>query len=324
VNELSIIRDVDRDSIQILPLSIIPLQSEGLRRVRMVKNSELASVIEIFHGKGGVSGQVAIADLPQNFPDIVVADKRMLQSLAKLTSYDIYCLRVTLRKLGIAVNEDEYLKLSDAKQGELQDYMKNFTQRLIVEVFGSDDTEVKEFKDVLNLYQSPDRDRARAKLALLADSLEIEIDQVPAFLEDYGDVYMSIAYYRECLDSVQPAIADFAGTIDNILRHNHLKEDRSLVKMCTRLKKKVETLNETANKRFTVFEEYTNKMWEDIDADRFREFKAIVIENHTALGAILCTLSVKMSSWIEKFPQTHTGGLVKRAEFIRLSMQRGF
>ena len=324
MDELSIIRDVDRDSIQILPLSIIPLQSEGLRRVRMVKNSELASVIEIYHSKGGASGQVAIGDLPQNFPDIVIADKRMLQNVAKLTSYDIYCLRVSLRKLGIDVNEDEYLKLSDAKQGELSDYMKSFTQRLIVEVFGSDDTEVKEFKDVLNLYQSPDRDRARAKLGLLADSLEIEIDQVPAFLEDYGDVYMSIAYYRECLDSVQPAIADFGETIDRILKHSHLKEDRSLVTMCKRLKKKVETLNETADKRFRVFEDYTNKMWEDIDADRFREFKSIVIENHTALGAILCTLSVKMSSWINKFPQTHAGGLVKRAEFIRLNMQRGF
>lgn len=324
MNKLSIVRDVDRDSIHVLPLAIISLQSEGLRRVRMVKNSDLQSVVEIFGGTGSGRGQVAIKDLAQNFPDIKGADKRVLSSLAKLTSYDVFCLRVSLRGLGVDVDEDEYLKLSKAKQAELHDYMTGFTQRLIVEVFGDDDSDIKEFKDVMNLYQSQDRDRARIKLGKLAESLDIKIEQVPGFLADYGDVYLSIAYYKDCLDSVQPAIDDFSLTIDKILAHNVLKQDRSLVTLCKRLQKKVHLLNDTATKRFEVFADYTDRMWEDIDDEKFKQFKSIVIENHAPLGAILCTLSVKMSSWIEKFPMTHGGGLVKRAEFIRMFMQRGF
>lgn len=324
MNELSIVRDADRDSIHVLPLAIIPLQSEGLRRVRMVKNSDLRSVIEVFRNTSGGRGQIMVSDLPQNFPDLAAADKGILTNLAKLTSYDVYCLRVGLRGLSIDVNEDKYLKLSDAKQAELNDYMKGFTQRLIIEVFGDDDQDIKEFKDVLNLYQSADRERARIKLGKLATSLDITIDKVPGFLEDYGDVYLSIAYYKDCLDSVQPAIEDFSLTIDNILAHTHLKQDRSLVTLCKRLQNKVHKLNDTAAARFGVFEDYTNRMWEEIDAEKFKKFKAIVIENHAALGAILCTLSVKMSTWIDKFPLTHTGGLVKRAEFIRMIMQRGF
>ncbi len=40
--------DADRDSVHILPLSIIPLQTKGLERTRMIKNAKLESVIELF------------------------------------------------------------------------------------------------------------------------------------------------------------------------------------------------------------------------------------------------------------------------------------
>ena len=36
-----VLRDIDRDSVHILPLSIIPLQTKGLERTRMIKNAKL-------------------------------------------------------------------------------------------------------------------------------------------------------------------------------------------------------------------------------------------------------------------------------------------
>ena len=54
--------DFDRDAIHVLPLSIIPLELGGLRRLRMVKNDELESVIEIFGGDSG-SGHIKLSDL---------------------------------------------------------------------------------------------------------------------------------------------------------------------------------------------------------------------------------------------------------------------
>ena len=320
--EPQLISDFERDAIHVLPLAMIPLESAGLRRMRMVKNDELTSVIEVYGGKSG-SGQIELGSLGLTFPDLPTRDTLIVQKLAKLTSYDVYCLRVHIRALGIDVDEDEYLKLSDGKQEELQDYMSGFTKRLIIEVFG-DDQDVTSFSDVLTLYRNPDKSHAAAKLNKLADTLGVKVQDVPAFLEDYGDIYLSIAYYRQYLEAVQTGVEDFCRTVDEILAHQHLGKDQSLVNICKRLVRKVHKLNETATRRFQVFEEYTDQMWEDMDTERFQNFKSVVISNHTALGGILCALSVKMNAWMQRFPQPSSGGLFNRAEFVRVKMQRGF
>lgn len=323
MNEQADIPDLDRDCIHILPLSFIPLESGGLRRLRMVKNDDLESVIEVFRGESG-RGQIEMAALELNFPDVNSNDARILRTLAKLTSYDVFSLRVHMRKLDIAVDEHDHLKLSETKQAELQSYMTVFTQRLIQEVFGAEDSEIKDFGDVLALYQNPNKELARSKLQLLADSLDITIENVPGFLEDYGDIYLSIAYYKDCLQAIKGPIVSFDDSIHELRRHPHLKQDRSLMAICSRLQGKIEKLSATAEERFRIFEKYTDEMWKDIDADRFRDFKKVVVDNHTALGAILCTLSVKMEAWKTKFPTPKTGGLFNRAEFVRVGMQRGF
>jgi hypothetical protein len=313
--------DFDRDAIHVLPLSIIPLELAGLRRLRMVKNDELESVIEIFGGDSG-SGHIKLSDISMVYPNLPLRDNRILQKLAKLSSYDVYCLRVHLRALGIDVDEDQHLKLSGDKQTELRDYMSRFTKRLIMEVFGDDD-QVTDFKDVLALYRNPDKTQAAQKLAKLAQSLGIDVQSVPAFLEDYGDIYLSIAYYREYLEAVQEGIADFEISIADILDHPHLGKDQSLVNICKRSLRKIKKLNEAAIKRFEVFEQYTDQMWENMDTERFQSFKSVVISNHTALGGVLCILSVKMNAWMHKFPMQTSGGLFNRADFIRIKMQRG-
>ena len=290
--------DFDRDAIHVLPLSIIPLELGGLRRLRMVKNDELESVIEIFGGDSG-SGHIKLSDLSMVYPNLSFRDNRILQKLAKLSSYDVYCLRVHLRALEINVDEDEHLKLSGDKQTELRDYMSRFTKRLIMEVFGDDD-QVTDFKDVLALYRNPDKTQAAKKLAKLAQSLGIDVHAVPAFLEDYGDIYLSIAYYREYLETVQEGIADFEISIADILEHPHLGKDQSLVNICKRSLRKIKKLNEAAMQRFEVFEQYTDQMWENMDTERFQSFKSVVINNHTALGGVLCILSVKMNAWMHK------------------------
>jgi hypothetical protein len=322
VSEPDPIADFDRDAIHVLPLNIIPLESEGVRRLKMLKNDELESVIEVYGGAGG-SGQIQLASLSLTFTAMSYKDQKILQKLARLSSYDVYGLRVHLRALGINVDEDEHLKLSADKQSELRTYMSGFTKRLILEVFGDDD-QVGDFNDVLALYRNPDRSQAAAKLNQLAKSLGIDVQDVPAFLEDYGDIYLSIAYYREYLEAVQEGIRDFEISITEMRAHPHLGRDQSLMAICDRLLKKTKKLNKTAIRRFEVFEEYTDKMWEHMDTERFQSFKSVVVSNHTALGEVLCKLSVKMNAWMKKFPMQTSGGLFNRAEFIRVTMQRGY
>ena len=109
------INDVDRDSLYILPLSIIPLDTPSLRRARLIKNVRLDSIVELFEDKKAGSGQIEVEDLPHEFgwrdvplhPDLLV-----MRKLAMLPSFDVYSLRVLLRQHNIPVNDFASLRLS--------------------------------------------------------------------------------------------------------------------------------------------------------------------------------------------------------------------
>ena len=61
------ITDIDRDSLHTLSLAFLPLQNNGIRSARLIKNAELDSVVEMFREKETGSGQVTIETLPQVF-----------------------------------------------------------------------------------------------------------------------------------------------------------------------------------------------------------------------------------------------------------------
>jgi len=317
------LRDADRDSVHVLPLSIIPFETKGLERTRMIKNAKLESVIELFEDEKSGSGQIPVSAIRQVFADIETQDVKVLSELAKCYSYDVYCLRIQMRKLGISIENAEGLTLSDTKQLELQRYMSAFTQRIIMEVYGDGDDSVQNYGDVVKLFRHPDKRHAATKLKMISDKLGIALEDVPVFLEDFGDIYLSVAYYRDCWESVQPAFSDFAHSVQDITSHQTLKQDRTLMTTCNTLYDKFVDLNAGAAKRFHVFEQNADKMWNNIDPDRFRQFNSAVQGSHRAIGGILCKLSVKMGAWMEKFPEANSGGAMKRAEFIRLIMQQG-
>ena len=108
----------DMDALHVLPLSILPLRSEGLKRARLVKNDQLQGVVELFSGQGTGSGQIAPDELAKvfQFDGEKRKDLEIVKSLSHLSSYDIYSLRRELRRLGIAVDrvrriDGLYLKL---------------------------------------------------------------------------------------------------------------------------------------------------------------------------------------------------------------------
>ncbi len=317
------IKDEDRDSVHILPLSIVPLQTKGLERTRMIKNAKLESVIELFDDKKAGSGQIPVNAIRQVFTNIDSGDVNVLNKLSKLYSYDVYCLRIELRKLGISIDDKDALKLSEAKQAELHRFMRAFTQRVIMEVYGDNDDGVRNYNDVVKLFRHPDKKHAVSKLKMMSDKLGIRLEDVPVFLEDFGDIYLSVAYYREYWESVQPAFSDFVHSVEEIMEHHTLKQDRTLMKTCDKLYEKFAEMNQGMTKRFHTFESITDKMWDNIDSKRFDKFKGVVRENHSIIGGIICKLSVKMEAWLAKFPSENAGGAVKRAEYIRLTMQQG-
>ena len=134
--------DKERDALHILPLCMLPFKTTALRRARLIKNTNLKSVVELFAAEGSGSGQLDVREVSKQFdwpdghsnPDMV-----LLRKLEPLPSFDVYSLRILLRQHGIAVDSQESLKLSEAKTRELSEYMTEFTHPLIKQVYGGGD-----------------------------------------------------------------------------------------------------------------------------------------------------------------------------------------
>lgn len=319
-----IIQDEDRDSLWTLPLVMIPLETDALRHTKMVKNSHLESVIELFNDNETGKGHISPENLRQVFSSISSADLEVIHTLAELQSYDVYSLRITLRKNGIEIDNYDDLKLSEEKQEELQTYMQPFMEQLVMSIYAPDDDYAETNGDWHSVFNHPDIHSTQKRLKNMAGKMDIPLHEVPRFLQEYGDAYLSVAYYRECLDNIRPALRDFTDSAQEILQHQQLSQNYALTKACGRLKTKVEKIEGAQGQQFRFFSDSNAQMWNDMSADSFREFRETVHRNHSQMGGLLCALAVKMNSWIEKFPNREDGGPMRRADFILTDMGQGW
>lgn len=320
------IDDIDRDSLNILPLAIVPLTTKGLQKSRMIKNARLNTVIEIFSDDASGSLQLEVDGVPSHFGWVDGAprpDLRMLRALKELVSFDVYSLRIQLRSLGIEVSDHDHLKLSKKKTEELNQYMTEFTRPLIRNIYGKDDSTVQEYSDVVALFRSADAAQALEKLNKLADKLNVHLEDLPTFLADCGDIFLSLSYYRQCFDEVEPIVAEMFASINEMRESFQLKSDRSLMETCDFVEKNITWIVNTLSKLFSVFDHRLNDMWENLNADRFREIKSAIERHHTTVGGLLCSLNVKMRAWKKAFPDPEGGGLIKRGEFLISEIKQG-
>lgn len=324
--ELKPISDSDMDSMFVLPLSIIPLQTPALQSAKLIKNVRLKSVVEIFQDSQTGSGQVDIEKLPHMFGwqvDQLHPDLAILRRLALLPSYDVFSLRISLREHGIPVNDYSALKLSPDKASELTKYMIMFTHPLMKMIYADEAVDIKSFDDILKLFRDPDVKKARARLESMAKSLNIDIFDVPRFLEDYGDTFLSLSYFRHCLDRLEPYFTACVQSMAPIRGHFQLKQDHNLMKTCDLIEDTINTISATITGRLEVFEKRTREMWNNITQDEFRSIKTMIERYHITIGAALCGLTVKMNSFARMFPRPQSGGPVKRADFMMAEMMQG-
>ena len=318
--------DNDRDSLHILPLSILPLEINALKRARLIKNVRLNSVIELFKDKDCGSGQIEIEDLPTEFGWSMAdppADMTMMRKIGNLPSYDVYSLRISLREMDVTVNDVDALRLSDAMNKELTSYMTDFTRPLIMEIYGGDDVEIKDFNDVIKLFRSPDVKDALEKIRTMSAKLNIKPEEIPRFMEDYGDIFLSLSYYRRCLDAIEPVITEFLEAMDELRDNYQFKTDQNLLQSMDFMESTINELMAAITGRFENFERGTKHMWDNISAERFRKVEQLIGGYHTSIGGVLCSLSVKMEAWAKLFPSPSVGGPGKRAEFMMSGMKQG-
>ena len=310
----------DLGSPYVAPLRILPLTSPALLRAKMVKDSRLLSAIEIFSNKATGTGLVYLDDLvadtfgmsKQEFK----ADQAILERLGQLHSFDVYSLRIWLRELKIEVESNAYLDLSAEKKSDLADYIKAFTMPLIKQVYGSTDIDVEGAGDIVKLFSDPDVEVAIQKLRRLSDILEIGLQDIPKFLEDFSDIYLSLAYYQQYLDDITPKIIGFIDEMRMLKTNWQLRQDPRLMDSCTALESSLNDLIASVTGRFETFSRNTDKMWENINAERFRKVEALIKAHHSTIGGILCGVGSKMNVWRSAFQDAEAGGPIGRSEVI--------
>lgn len=289
----------DSDSLHVLPLKIIPLETQSLRDARMTKNAHLESVVELFTDKQAGCGQVYPKHLGQffDFSGSREKDFKVILALADLPSFDVFSLRIELRELGIDVDKSEHLRLSRDMEASLSGYITTFTQPLMAQIYGDDSDEERKFSDIVKLFANPDVGKARQNLMDLAEKLEIELLEIPRFLARYGDVYLSLAYYNYCLDLIQPAIREFLA-VSRALRENpHYKFEHDLIDACSRIEERLTGAELSISQILEIFQIQTEDMWKSIDRQRFRSMEQNIVHYQRDIGGSICAMTIKMNSW---------------------------
>lgn len=317
--------DSDRDSLHTLPLAIVPLATPGLSKARLVKNARLEGMVELFSGEQTGSGLILPCDLVRvfDFDESNRTDLDVVEMLAELPSYDVYSLRMELRRLNIDVNESHHLRLSDAKVETLSKHMRIFTRPLIAAIYGRIDVVDGDYRDIVGLFIEPEVPRAQRNLINLAKSMNIEVEDIPRFLEDYGDTYLSLAYYQSCLDETQPTIKDFMRSINQIQRDPNLRANLGFMSTLDMVRTRLMSAVSDIENVLEVFQAKTVNMWANIDGSHYRTTKGLIENYQTEIGKTLCAISVKMAAWKQKFPRKDSSGPFRRADFIMNDIKHG-
>ena len=281
--------ELDQDALHILPLDVLPLETPGLQRARLIKNVRLDSVVELFREADTGSGQVHPSKLAPvfNWPtDEPHQDENLVTIVCKLHSYDVYTLRIQLRKLGIGVDDFDKLKLSKEKSEELTGYMMDFTMPLIKQIYGEASMDIKDVSQLIAMFSTPDKEEALKNLRHMAGQLKIDLAEVPKFLEDYGDVFLSLAYYRNCLDNLIPKVMAYNEAADELKDNYQMKSDRRLMKSLEFIGDALSDVTASITGRFESFDRHSQALWEDITAESFAKVKNMFQSHHVTVGGV--------------------------------------
>lgn len=317
------IADYDRDSIHTLPLTVLPISSAALARARLIKNHRLETRIELFREASGGSGQIAVDEVSDFFPgdgEGLRADMALLRQLGELPSYDPYTLRIGLRQAGIDLLSLDALQLSAAKRAELKPLMRAITRPLVGYLFGDGGRGGEDLEALVRLIANPDTPAVRRRIEAMAGTLRVDIAELPDMLEDYGDTYLALSYYRSYLLYALPVVDRMVEWMRDARTNSFLRTDANVQRTFRRVEGLLTQITASVSRRFESFDGHNAVDWTAITVERFRTFRRMVSEHQQSLAHVLCGLTVKIYEWEQQFPNGG-GSPEKRADFVAADLK---
>ena len=317
------IADYDRDSIHILPLMILPLASAGLRRARMLKNVRLETRIELYRADGAGSGQIAVEEVPSffNASDTLKKDVEILTEVSRLKAFDCYSVRRGLRAMNLEPLDDT-LTLSATKRRELFPFMRNLTRPLIRHLYGAGDIPIDDTERLMEMIRKPDMQVVRPRLQEPADSLGTTIEELPDMLEDYGEVFLSLSYYRGYFTQVVPKVNDMLAWMRDVADTAFVRNDANVAANFRVIEQLMLFLTKSLTRRFNHFDRNVVIHWDQVSVDNFNGVREAILAHHSSLAEVLCGLDAKTLEWEVQFPN-RGGSPDKRADFLIADIKPG-
>lgn len=314
--------NTDMDSIDTLSLSMMPLSSNTLKGARLIKNSRMETAVELHNDP--ISGSLQIQ--PEDIADAFAGceeDQAIIRKLAGLHSYDVYSLRTSLKKLGIESSDPTALELSGEMKESLNEYTAAFTRPLIEKIFGAGRVDIADGEGLQKIFRDPDIARVRENLKIMTQSTGIPLADIPKFLEEYSDVFLSVAYYRSSFESVAGEIERFLFWTHELKGLRDVSSSPQTMASCRKVEDALKFLSTSIRERLARFQTGFESFWTDINRESFVRLRAQIEENHSSMGAVLCGLLVKMRCWAKEFPDNSVGGPAKKAKFVMTELEPG-
>lgn len=313
-------KSADQDALDKLALTGIPLSSNTLRNARLIKNTRMETTVELHSDPLSGSLQMRPDSISENLSG-TPRDQAIINALASLNSYDVYSLRNSLKKIGVEVEDQKNLDLSDEMKETLHHYMMAFTRPLVDRIFGYDHAEGAD--DINNLLNDPDVARVRDNLRMMSEKTGIPLEEIPKFLSSYSDVFLSVAYYRHSFESLSDEIDRFMVWIAELQQNRDVKSSPRALNACRTAEDTISKLTVSVRERMSRFNKAFHMFWSNINRESFEHLRKQIEENHDGMGAVLCGLLVKIRTWSYEFPDNTVGGPAKRVTFVMTEIEPG-
>ncbi|MBT8005352.1 MAG: hypothetical protein HN578_20765, partial [Rhodospirillales bacterium] len=142
------------------------------------------------------------------------------------------------------------------------------------------------------------------------------------FLGSYGDVFLSLAYFKKTFEDQIPQVLKFQKQVALLKQEESLQRDDYFLATADAVCLNMREIMSMTAKRFKSFDEHTESMWENINAKSFQNVKTIIESNHGILGGVLCGLFLKLRTWDKHISSGDKNPRVM-ADFIASDMKLG-
>jgi hypothetical protein len=183
-------------------------------------------------------------------------------------------------------------------------------------VYGDGEQQSGKTDDIVDLFRDPDTDVARHNLLRLAGILKVEVNEIPKFLDDFADIYLSLVYFQDYVDDLTPKLIEMIEDLQGLQTNWQLRQDPHILNTLNRVESELNDLLASVTSRFEAFRQHSDRMWDNITAAKFQQILDHVISSQKTVGGVLCGLGIKLNSWQERFPDADAGGPMARVEML--------